>query len=132
MVGTNEDATNDVISIANKEKPNIFQKIASQPPSRNDALIWLARTLTEENKYEDAAGLINTLQADPNLPLRLQDDIQEVYAYWFFKQNMYDSAARHLERSLTNAVNNQDKARREFLLAQLSEIDHDLIKQHFI
>src|ERR1700733_12524859 len=34
VVGTNDAASNSAISIANPEKPNIFQKIASQPPSR--------------------------------------------------------------------------------------------------
>jgi hypothetical protein len=131
VVGTNLDASNGTLSIANKEKLNIFQKIASQPPSRNDALVWLARTLVEENNYGDAAGLINTLQFDPNLPPRLQDDVQEVDAYFFFSQGIYDSAANHLERSLTNSTNLEDKARREFLLAQLSEMDHNFAKATF-
>jgi tetratricopeptide (TPR) repeat protein len=131
VIGGNEDATNGTLSIANKEHQNFFQKIASQPPSRNDALVWLARTLVEEDNYGDAAGLINTLQGDPNLPLRLQDDVQEVNAYLFFKQHIYDSAATHLERSLTNATNTSDLARREFLLAQLNEMYHNFDKATF-
>ena len=107
------------ISIANKEKRNILQKVASIPPSRNDAILWLARTLIEQGEFPESGGLINTLQVDPNLPKRLRNDLEEVNAYWFFKQGYYDSAAVHLERALSTADNKQDQSRWEFLLGQL-------------
>ncbi len=109
-------------SIANKEKRNILQKVASIPPSRNDAILWMARTLIEKQEYAEAGGLINTLQVDPNLPKRLRDDLEELNAYWFFKQGNYDSTAIHLEKALSKAANNQDKSRWEFLLGQLYEM----------
>jgi outer membrane protein assembly factor BamD (BamD/ComL family) len=123
VVGTNESATGSNISIANKEKRNVIQKIAGLPPSRNDALIWLARTLIEQNEFGESAGLINTLQNDANLPKRLKNDLDDVNAYWYFKQNGYDSAAVYLENAISNADDKQDKSRREFLLAQLYEMN---------
>ncbi|GAB2821846.1 tetratricopeptide repeat protein [Ferruginibacter profundus] len=123
VVGTNESASGSNISIANKEKRNILQKATALPPSRNDALIWLARALIEQNEFGESAGLINTLQNDANLPKRLQNDLEEVSSYWYFKQTGYDSAAVHLEKALSNADDKQDKARREFLLAQLYEMN---------
>jgi outer membrane protein assembly factor BamD (BamD/ComL family) len=123
VVGGNESASGSNISIANKEKQNLLQKIASLPPSRNDALIWLARTLIEQNELGESAGLINTLHNDVNLPQRLQNDLEEVNAYWFFKQEVFDSAAIHLEKAISNADDKQDKSRREFLLAQLFEMN---------
>ena len=125
VIGTNdnEETKSNVISIANKEKQNIFQKIASQPPSRNDALVWMARTLIEQNELFDAASLVNTLQNDPNLPKRLQDDLNDVYGYWFYTQGIYDSAAVYLEKGLTNTDNKEDLARAEFLVAQLYEMN---------
>ncbi len=117
IVGTNS------ISIANKEKRNILQKVTAQPPSRNDALLWLARTLIELDEFGESGGLINTLQNDPNLPKRLKNDLEEVNAYWFFKQGIYDSTAVHLENALSSADSKQDKSRWEFLLAQLSELN---------
>ncbi|MEY2916422.1 MAG: hypothetical protein RIS73_136, partial [Bacteroidota bacterium] len=95
VVGTNSSATGSNISIANAEKRNFLQKIASLPPSRNDALIWLTRSLIEQNEFGESAGLINTLQNDANLPKRLKNDLEDVNAYWYFKQNGYDSAAVH-------------------------------------
>ena len=122
IVGTNAAASGYKISIANKEKRNILQKVTALPPSRNDALIWLTRTMIEQGEIAESGGLINTLQNDPNLPKRLQNDLHEVTSYWFYKQSIYDSAAVHLEKALSNADNKQDKARWEFLLAQLYEM----------
>lgn len=121
IVGTRDDAAGNSISIANKEKRNFVQKIVSKPPSRNDALVWLALTLTEQGEMGEAAGLINTLQNDPNLPPRLHDDLNDVTAYWFYKQNIFDSTVVYMENALSNAENKQDLARAEFLLAQLYE-----------
>jgi len=129
IVGTRDDDTPaGTVSIANKEKQNILQKLTALPPSRNDALIWMIHTLIEQSEFGDAASLINTLQHDPNLPVRLTDDLEEVTAYWFFKQNMYDSTTIHLENALSNAPTKQDRARSQFLLAQLYEITHKFDK----
>jgi tetratricopeptide (TPR) repeat protein len=121
IVGTADTENKKQISIANKEKRNVPQKIFTQPPSRNDALIWLARTQIEQEELGDAAGLINILQHDPNLPKRLKDDLADVNAYWYYKQGIYDSTAAYLEQALTIANNKLDKSRAEFLLAQLFE-----------
>lgn len=121
VVGTNSSAAGSAISIANTEKQNILQKTFGKAPSRNESLIWMIRTLTEQEDYGEAAGLINTLQNDPNMPKRLYPDLEEVTAYWFYKQGIYDSAAAHLEKGLANADTKEDKSRWEFLLAQLYE-----------
>lgn len=128
LIGTNNSAQYNVLSIANKEKRNIVQKAFTLPPSRNDALVWLTHTLIDQKQYGDAAGLINILQNDPNLPKRLQNDLEEVTAYWFFKQNNFDSAAVHLEKGITTADTKMDKSRWEFLLGQLYELTGDFDK----
>ncbi len=120
--GNNSDGGSNVLSIANREKRNVVQRVLTLPPSRNDALIWLARTFTETEQFGDAAGMINILQSDPNLPKRLKNDLDEVTAYWFFKQKTYDSAAVYLERGISNADNKTDKARWQYLLGQLFEM----------
>ncbi len=122
IVGANQSAQANVLSIANKEKRNVVQKALSRPPSRNDALVWLARTFTDQKEYGDAAGMINILMNDPNLPKRLRNDLEEVNAYWFYMQGTYDSAAVHLEKALTNADTKQDKSRWEYLLGQMYEM----------
>lgn len=133
IVGTNAQTGTGNLSIANKETPNIAQKIFSLPPSRNDALIWLIRTCTEMERFGDAAGIINILQQDPNLPSRLKNDLEEVTAYWFYKQQLYDSSAIHLEKGITAAANNGDKSRWQYLIGQMYEItgDYDKASDYF-
>ena len=128
VVGGNGDANGGALSIANKEKQTILQKATGIAPSRNDALIWLTRTHIENESFADAAGLINILEQDRNLPKRLQNDLQEITAYWFYAQKMWDSTAIHLEKALTNATNSEDLSRWEYLLAQLSEKNGDYEK----
>lgn len=119
VVGSNSNQAAGSLSIASKEDRNLIQKTFSLPPSRNDALLWQIRVLTDMKLYAEAAGLINTLKNDPNLPKRLDSYLSEVTGYWFYQQKMYDSAIQYIELSLPNAIDLQDQARKEFLLAQL-------------
>ncbi|MEO6894067.1 MAG: tetratricopeptide repeat protein [Ginsengibacter sp.] len=124
IVGSNENGSNNALSVSSKEERNIVDKVFSRPPSRNDALVWQIRTLTDIGNYSEAAGLINTLRNDPQFPDRLETYFQEVQGYWFFKQKMYDSAIAYLENSLPNSLDLQDQARREYLLGQLYEMNN--------
>jgi tetratricopeptide (TPR) repeat protein len=123
VVGTNSSGSTTKLSIANREKRNFIKRVLSMPPSRNEALIWQARTYIESNMYGEAAGLINILQEDPNLPKRLKDDLNQVTAFWYYKQEGYDSAAVYLEKGLSSADNKSDKCRWEFLLGQLFDMN---------
>lgn len=123
IVGSNNTATSTKLSIADREKRNLIQRTFTLPPSRNDALIWLARTYLEAEMYGEAAGLINILQEDPNLPKRLKDDLNQVTSYWYFKQEGYDSAAVYLEKGLSTALNKSDLSRWHYLLGQLCEMN---------
>ncbi|MEO6843993.1 MAG: tetratricopeptide repeat protein [Ginsengibacter sp.] len=124
VVGSNENDDKDFISISNKEDRTIIDKAFTRPPSRNDAFVWQIRTLTDQEKYAEAAGLINTLKNDPLFPKRLNTYFNEVQGYWFFKQQMYDSAIVYMVNALPNAIDVADRARRDYLLAQLYELTH--------
>ena len=119
-IGSSRDG-NSALSIATKEKKSLTKKIFSEPPSRNDAFIWQIRNFLAQDQFAEAASLIVTLRNDPVFPKRLHNDLHEVQAYWFYKQNMWDSAAAHLVQALGNTTNKQETARWEYLAAQLYE-----------
>ena len=119
-IGSRMDG-NSAMSIATKEKNTLPKKIFTQPPSRNDAFIWQTRTFIAQDEFPEAASLIITLKNDPAFPNRLRNDLEEVQAWWFYKQEMWDSSASHLVNALDNATNKQEKARWEYLAAQLYE-----------
>ncbi len=121
IVGSNENGNKQGISVVSKEDPGFLHRIWRRPPSRNDALVWQVRALIDLGDFGVAAGLISTLQNDPNFPQRLVPYFEEMRAYWFYNQQMYDSTLPHLILSLPNCLDIEAKARREFLIAQLYE-----------
>ncbi len=120
-IGSGRDG-NTAYSISTKEKGGLARKIFAEPPSRNDAFIWQIRNFLAQDQFAQAASLVVTLKNDPLFPKRLQDDLHEVQALWFYKNSMWDSAAVHLEKALHNATNKQEEARWEYLIAQLYEL----------
>ena len=120
-IGSKQDG-NNAFSVSTKESTSIPSKVFSEPPSRNDAFIWQIRNFLAQDLYAEAASLIVTLKNDPVFPKRLRNDLDEVQAYWFYKQKMWDSSAAHLVKALSNATNNQEMARWEYLAAQMFEL----------
>lgn len=118
-IGSRIDGSGDAVSIASPERKGLIPKILMHTPVRNDAILWLLRTLIEQERMNEAGGLIELLRADRSLPARLQDGLSEMRAYWFYKTRQYDSAAIHLENALDLAPTPRERARAEFLAAQL-------------
>ena len=132
-IGSNASEGGNAFSISTKEKTGIVNKVWARPPSRNESFIWQIRTYLAKEETPEAAGMIETLKNDPFFPERLMPDLHEVQAYWFYKQEIYDSAAFYLEKALPNAANNPEQARWEYLIAQLYERSGhpELAKEYF-
>lgn len=120
-IGTRTQAQNGQISIVNPENHSILHEAFNRPPSRNEGLIWQVRSYTEQQKYAQASGLMSLLRTDPILPRRLIPELDEQQAYWYYQQEMYDSAIVYLQRALPAADDLPEQARWEYLLAQLSD-----------
>ena len=123
---------NNALTISTKEDRK-FPKTMTPPPSRNNAFIWQIRSQIELGNFAMAGSLIATLKNDPLFPKRLYDDLEEVQAYWFYKQNVWDSAATHLVNALDQAGSKQERARWEFLAAQMFELSKktELAQEYF-
>ena len=120
-IGSGMDG-NSALNISTKEKNSITRRAFSQPPSRNDAFIWQMRNYLAQDRFSAAASLVAILKNDPYFPSRLQNDLEEVQAYSFYKQKIWDSSAIHLENALSNAPTKGERARWEYLIGQLYEI----------
>jgi len=121
FIGSNQNTDGNVYTISTKEKENIVSRAVSHTPARNDAIIWLVRTLIAQERQNEAWGLIATLRRDPAMPKRLEADLNEMLALWFYQAKQFDSAAVHLENALPAAGNVLEKSRWEYLSAQLYE-----------
>jgi outer membrane protein assembly factor BamD (BamD/ComL family) len=120
-IGSNSNEGGNAFSISTKESSNIAKKITQGPPSRNESFLWLIRTYLAVDEYPEAAGMIETLKNDPLFPARLKPELHEMQALWFYQQEMYDSSAAHLEQALEIAANKEERARWEYLIAQMYE-----------
>lgn len=121
VIGSNANESGNVYTVSTKEKKNPVNATIGHTPARNEAIIWLLRTLIEQGRTNEAAGLIATLRQDVNFPSRLKTSFYEMQALQFYNQETYDSAAHYLALALDNAANPQERARWEFLLAQMHE-----------
>jgi outer membrane protein assembly factor BamD (BamD/ComL family) len=122
-IGSNENADDggNAFTISTSEKRNIVKRSFSLPPSRNESFVWQIRTFLMRDDLIRAAVLIDILKHDPNFPERLQSALEEVQAFWYYKQANFDSAALHLIPALDNAATQAERARWEYLIAQLFE-----------
>lgn len=115
-IGSN--AGGDVFTVSTKEKTGLAEKL-SMPPRRNEDLIWIAKNYIDEGKPSEASGILEILRSDPVFPARLQPELNETFGYLFYQQKSYDSAAYHLSLATGMDDDKQERARREFLTAQL-------------
>ena len=131
-IGSGKDG-NSAFSVSTNEKASLAKRVFSRPPSRNEAFIWQIRNFLAWGQFPEAASLIATLRADPVFPDRLHDDLEEVEALYFYKQEQWDSSATHLSNALDNATNSQERARWEFLTAQMYEMSgkNDLAEHYY-
>jgi tetratricopeptide (TPR) repeat protein len=116
-IGTRKDGAQE-LSIATKEDKKLLH---SNTFSRNNAFIWQIRTLIELDNLTTAGSLITTLKRDPVFPKRLGNALEEVEAYWYYKQQRWDSAAVYLIQAIDGAGNKRERARWQYLAAQMME-----------
>ncbi|MEP7280125.1 MAG: tetratricopeptide repeat protein [Bacteroidota bacterium] len=120
-IGSNSNEGGTAYSISTNEKTNIAKELLSRPPSRNESLVWQVKTFIANDELPEAAGLIQTLKYDPLFPKRLKPALDEAQAWYFYKQQAWDSTAAYLEKALDNTASKQETARWEYLIAQLNE-----------
>jgi tetratricopeptide (TPR) repeat protein len=117
-VGSRFNRNGNSFTVATPEKKGPAS-LVSHKPARNEALIWLVRSLIVRGDMDEARGLLETLRRDRNMPPRLRSGLSEMEALWYYSSGMPDSAAVHLEKALEGATDNRERARWEYLNAQL-------------
>ncbi|SCC28847.1 Tetratricopeptide (TPR) repeat [Chitinophaga costaii] len=125
IVGSNENNRNGTaITVATKEKTKGFFRFFQHKAVRNDAFLWRARTLLEQENYDEVRSLINVLINDPNYPKRLQPGLAEVQAYSLYRQEKYAEAIAPLRKAADTKGDKYAKARMRFILGQLYQRFH--------
>jgi len=97
-------------------KKSYFMK---HKPSYQEGKLWLARTLVERDREDEALRYIRELEGDPNLFAEVRREIPPLRAYIFLKLDKREQARQALEQAVELANNRQDKARYTYIMAQL-------------
>jgi TolA-binding protein len=132
-IGSNISNANGIFSISTDEKRNIWKKITTTLPSRNESFLWMIRTYLEQNKQSEAAGLMALLRTDKNFPARLVPALDELTAYSNYLGERYEQAAIFLAKTIPFAESKKEKSRKAYLTAQLFEKSGvpNLAKQYY-
>ncbi|MBL7759324.1 MAG: hypothetical protein JNK08_01370 [Sediminibacterium sp.] len=120
-IGSNASNTNGIFSVSSSEKRNFWSKISSKPPSRNESFLWQVRNYIEQKKLTEAESLLEIIRSDKLFPERLKTNWYEMEAFLQYSKQANDSAAFFLIKALNNAEGRSERARWEYLAAQLLE-----------
>jgi tetratricopeptide (TPR) repeat protein len=120
IIGTQSENSESQITISTPEKQTGLLHQFKHLSSRNEALIWLAKTYTAEEDYDKAQALLNDLRIDPDFPERLKGELEEASAQFYYDQERYKEMTPYLEKAITLEDSKELKARWEYILAQLA------------
>ncbi len=101
-----------------------FEYIIRQYDTRrsHDAKVWIAKAYHEQERYEQALRLLETLERRYNDGLLKDETVvmfRKAYADHFLRQERFEQAARQLEAALPYVQVRHEKARLTFIQAQL-------------
>ncbi|MDP2723878.1 MAG: tetratricopeptide repeat protein [Bacteroidales bacterium] len=112
----------------------VFDYVAKEytkSPIQYEALLWLAKTYVQTERYEKAEATLNLLQSkseESNFPLSVKKAIPLVYADYNIASGNYDQAYTYLQRGLELNNNKQLVTRIDFILGQVSQSDKSYAK----
>ena len=118
-IGSNVSNSENVFSIITQENEKSFLRKYASSPKRNDAFLWQIRNYIDSENIFQANSYIQLLRNDAHFPERLQPYFDEIQAYFFYTLHRWDSSAYYLRRTMDITGNNAQKARKEYLIAQL-------------
>ncbi len=101
-----------------------FEYIIRQYDTRrsHDAKVWIAKSYHEQERYEQALRLLETLERryrDGLLKDETVANFRKAYADHYIRQDMYERAAAQLEAGIPYVKDRHERARLTFIQAQL-------------
>jgi tetratricopeptide (TPR) repeat protein len=96
-----------------------------------EALLWLAKTYVQTERYEKAEATLNLLQSkaeETNFPVSISKAIPLVYADYNIAAGNYEQAYSYLQRGLELNNNKQLVTRIDFILGQVNQSERNYAK----
>jgi tetratricopeptide (TPR) repeat protein len=89
--------------------------------ARHEAQIWLLRSYSELERFAEASEVIQSVQNDRDFPRKLERDLAIATADFYMKQKEYTEAIKFLDIALGKTFWRKQKARLQYIEAQLYE-----------
>ena len=89
---------------------------------QRDAMVWLARTLIEQENFGEAELVLEQIDAIEDLSKPLRRDLSIVKSFYELKQKNYAAAIPALQEGLELTRNKRKKTRLTYILAQLYDL----------
>ena len=94
-------------------------------PVKNDAILWLCRTLVDNRKYGEAESVLDLLESDRKTDRFMKGKVALEHAYLAIKDEDFVLASDMLSKvTATKKITKSTKLRASFLLGQLSYAQH--------
>ncbi|MAZ93169.1 MAG: hypothetical protein CMF58_02020 [Lentimicrobiaceae bacterium] len=109
----------------------VFDFVAKEfdnSPLHYEAILWLAKTYIQQERYEKAEASLNLLQSklnDDDFPKSVDRELPLVYADFYIAKDDYNSAMPFLERGLELSNDHFVTTRIDYIIGQLNQMDND-------
>ncbi len=109
----------------------VFDFVAKEyedSPLHYEAILWLAKTYIQQERFEKAEASLNLLQSkekDDNFPRNVERELPLVYADFYIAKENYLDAEPYLERGLELSNNREITTRVNFILGQISQKEEE-------
>ena len=104
----------------NTDPKNYFLK---HRPAYEEGQLWMARTLIERDKFDDADRLLQTLKGKTDIDPEVVSEIPAVRAHLFLKQKKYKNAIPHLEEAVISGSTKKQRSRYAYILGQIYQMN---------
>lgn len=114
----------DKLSVVKNKKKGPLGWFAHKPV-KNDAILWLCRTLVDNRKYGEAESVLDLLESDRKTDRFMKGKVALEHAYLAIKDEDFVLASDMLSKvTSTKKITKSTKLRASFLLGQLSFSQH--------
>lgn len=93
----------------------------SEEDTKYEAYIWLIRSYTQMERYNEGLELIQSVDASEDFPSRFDEEFALAVADFYIHQNEYNNAIPQLKVAIKKSHRKKDKVRYKYILAQLYE-----------
>lgn len=85
-----------------------------------DTRIWLARAYMQREDYNDAAGMLQSIEAEEYLTKKQKTEFSLTYGAFYLRRAQYDKSEEWLERALVDLKDRRQAQRVHYILGQLA------------